>query len=117
MVRRQLLLGEHLGMLESCICCNVDNECLIFQHRNPYYKNDKKTIEPHLLAKFEEDFYGEELRLVVTEYLRGEANFSSLEDLIGTIHEDIRRTEELLRQEKHLNCRTHSFLVGPSATS
>ncbi|RYH24004.1 hypothetical protein EON65_17275 [archaeon] len=44
---------------------------------NPFYKNEKKTVEAHLLAKID-DFYGEKLELNLMGYLRKEANFSSL---------------------------------------
>ena len=37
-----------------------------------------RAQEPHLLAHFEEDFYGKQLKLVVTGYLRPEMNFDSL---------------------------------------
>lgn len=44
---------------------------------NPYYKNEKKTIEAHLLSQLE-DFYGERLVLTLEGFLRSEANFESL---------------------------------------
>eukprot|EP00271_Cylindrocystis_brebissonii_P005890 TRINITY_DN1826_c0_g1_i1.p1 TRINITY_DN1826_c0_g1~~TRINITY_DN1826_c0_g1_i1.p1 ORF type:complete len:401 (+),score=74.85 TRINITY_DN1826_c0_g1_i1:502-1704(+) len=55
---------------------------------NPYFDNDCKTVEPWLLHTFDEDFYGEELRLVVVGYIRPEADFTSLEALVARIHED-----------------------------
>ncbi|KAL3729863.1 hypothetical protein ACJRO7_026932 [Eucalyptus globulus] len=55
---------------------------------NPYFDNKEKTIEPWLLHKFDENFYGEELRLVIVGYIQAEANFPSLESLIAKIHED-----------------------------
>nr|XP_029123026.1 bifunctional riboflavin kinase/FMN phosphatase isoform X3 [Elaeis guineensis] len=39
---------------------------------NPYFDNTEKTIEPWLLHKFNEDFYGEELRLAIVGYIRPE---------------------------------------------
>ncbi|KAL2932058.1 Bifunctional riboflavin kinase/FMN phosphatase [Bienertia sinuspersici] len=47
---------------------------------NPYFDNAEKTIEPWLLHEFEDDFYGEELRLVV----------------VAKIHEDGRIAESAL---------------------
>lgn len=44
---------------------------------NPYYKNERKTIEAHLLAKME-DFYGEKIDVLLLGYLRDEMNFDSL---------------------------------------
>lgn len=55
---------------------------------NPYFNNTEKTIEPWLLHDFPEDFYGENLCLVIIGYIRPEANFPSLESLIAKIHED-----------------------------
>ncbi|CAM6109053.1 unnamed protein product [Calypogeia fissa] len=63
---------------------------------NPYFENAEKTVEPWLLHDFPEDFYGEELRLVVCGYIRPEANFPSLEALIERIHEDGRVAEKAL---------------------
>ncbi|KAJ0568925.1 putative riboflavin kinase [Helianthus annuus] len=42
---------------------------------NPYFDNTEKTIEPWLLHKFDEDFYGEELHLVIVGYIRPEVCF------------------------------------------
>uniref|UniRef100_A0A0E0IQF7 riboflavin kinase n=1 Tax=Oryza nivara TaxID=4536 RepID=A0A0E0IQF7_ORYNI len=63
---------------------------------NPYFDNTEKTIEPWLLHDFGEDFYGEELRLIIVGYIRPEANFPSLESLIERIHEDARIAEKAL---------------------
>ncbi|XP_047329254.1 bifunctional riboflavin kinase/FMN phosphatase-like [Impatiens glandulifera] len=63
---------------------------------NPYFNNSEKTIEPWLLHEFNEDFYGEELRLVIVGYIRPEANFPSLESLIEKIHEDGRIADRAL---------------------
>ncbi|VVA33865.1 PREDICTED: bifunctional riboflavin kinase/FMN [Prunus dulcis] len=63
---------------------------------NPYFNNTEKTIEPWLLHNFDEDFYGEELRLIIVGYIRPEANFSSLQSLIEKIHHDRKVAEEAL---------------------
>ncbi|CAI5492719.1 unnamed protein product [Closterium sp. Naga37s-1] len=55
---------------------------------NPFFNNTHKTVEPWLLHDFGEDFYDEELRLVVVGYIRPEADFPSLPSLIARIHED-----------------------------
>ncbi len=44
---------------------------------NPFFKNEKKTIEAHLLQSME-DFYGERIRLELLGYLRQEQSFDSL---------------------------------------
>ncbi len=53
-------------------------------------------MEPHLLHTFAEDFYGQELRLVVCGYLRPELNFNSLEALMAAIHGDIAQAQARL---------------------
>ncbi|KAL9456166.1 hypothetical protein AB3S75_005398 [Citrus x aurantiifolia] len=63
---------------------------------NPYFDNAEKTIEPWLLHEFDEDFYDEELHLVIVGYIRPEANFPSLETLIAKIHEDRKVAERAL---------------------
>ncbi|KAL6546669.1 hypothetical protein OROMI_022390 [Orobanche minor] len=72
---------------------------------NPYFNNSEKTIEPWLLHDFDEDFYGEDLRLVIVGYIRPEANFSSLESLVAKIHEDGKIAENALEMPQYLKYR------------
>ena len=53
---------------------------------NPFYGNTKKSFETHIIHKFENDFYGSELIVVMLGYLRPEKNFDSLEALKGFKH-------------------------------
>jgi FAD synthase len=69
--------------------------------RNPYYRNERKTVEAHLLHAFPVDFYGRRMRLVVCGYMRPELNFPSLEALIAAIAADIRVAGEQLAGEAH----------------
>jgi len=48
-----------------------------------------QTVEPHLLHDFPDDFYGEELKFLVCGYVRPEASFPSLDELVTAIHNDI----------------------------
>ncbi|EDQ88022.1 uncharacterized protein MONBRDRAFT_26753 [Monosiga brevicollis MX1] len=45
---------------------------------NPFYKNEKRSAEVHIMNKFDSDFYGETMRMLVLGYIRPELNFSSL---------------------------------------
>lgn len=85
--------------------------------RNPFYKNERKTVEPHLLHEFKEDFYGQELRLAVTGYLRPEKNYPSLDALIAAIHADIALAREELDTEPHATRGGHAFLKPAAAAS
>ncbi|XP_010538291.1 PREDICTED: bifunctional riboflavin kinase/FMN phosphatase [Tarenaya hassleriana] len=77
---------------------------------NPYFNNTEKTIEPWLLHEFGEDFYGEELRLVIVGYIRPEANFPSLERLVEKIHEDRGIAERALDLQLYANFKDDPFL-------
>ncbi|CAK9160568.1 unnamed protein product [Ilex paraguariensis] len=77
---------------------------------NLYFDNTEKTIEPWLLHDFNEDFYGEELRLVIVGYIRPEANFPSLESLIAKIHEDREIAERALELPLYSKCRDDPYL-------
>jgi riboflavin kinase len=68
-------------------------ECVVSVGWNPFYKNEKKTIEAHLLEKLD-DFYGEQLDVLLCGYLRQECNFNGLEELISCINYDILKTKE-----------------------
>jgi riboflavin kinase len=69
---------------------------------NPYYKNEKKTIETHLIQEME-DFYDKELSVMVMGFLRDEANFDSLEDLIDCINSDIEESKRSLSGDPPAN--------------
>ncbi|QNP96313.1 Riboflavin kinase [Yarrowia lipolytica] len=61
---------------------------------NPFYKNDQKSAEIHIIHKFAHTFYGASIKVMVLGYLRPEKNFTSLEALVDEIHNDIKVSEE-----------------------
>ncbi|KAF9335109.1 riboflavin kinase [Podila minutissima] len=56
---------------------------------NPFYKNEKKSAEVHIMHNFHKDFYGDDLRVVVLGYIRPELDYTTLEALIEDINIDI----------------------------
>lgn len=52
-------------------------------------------VEAHILD-FDQDLYDQTLQLDFCEFLRPEKRFSSVDELIGQIHNDIQRTKEVL---------------------
>jgi hypothetical protein len=76
-------------------------------------------VEPHLLHTFEQDFYGEDLRLVVCGYLRPELNFTSLAALMEAIHADIGQARERLGGSSTALAELagHAFLQPPSSSA
>ncbi|XP_032681930.1 riboflavin kinase [Odontomachus brunneus] len=78
---------------------------------NPYYKNEKKSLEVHLLHKFQDDFYSEELKVIIVGYIRPEKDFSSEEELIKEIKNDIAIAEKRLEEPVVNKLKNHDFLI------
>lgn len=57
---------------------------------NPFYDNEKRTAEVHVLHDFRNDFYGKRLRCVVLGFVRPEYNYASMDALIDDINTDKR---------------------------
>lgn len=82
---------------------------------NPYYKNEKKSMEVHLLHKFNDDFYGKEIKVIITGYIRPERDFSSLEELIKEIKNDIAIAEQKLEEPIVNKLKNDDFLITNTA--
>lgn len=82
---------------------------------NPFYSNKEKTAEPWILHKFEQDFYGQELRLLVCGYIRPEASFDSVQDLVDRIHKDAEEARCALEHPRLAAFQGDPFLLPPSA--
>lgn len=76
---------------------------------NPYYNNKTKSMETHIIHKFDNDLYGKMLKVAILGYIRAEKNFSSLEELIVAINEDIKTAETELDKTEYLRYKNHSF--------
>jgi len=59
-----------------------------------------KTIEVHILKKFDRDFYGSELSASAFHYIRPMRAFSSLKELIDAIEKDKNDTLEYIREHE-----------------
>ena len=65
---------------------------------NPFYKNEVRSVEVHIVHDFAKDFYGVEMRLCVLGWIRPEYDYVSKEALIDDIRMDIRvGVQSLLR--------------------
>mmetsp|Transcript_38189 Transcript_38189/g.61830 ORF Transcript_38189/g.61830 Transcript_38189/m.61830 type:complete len:160 (-) Transcript_38189:712-1191(-) len=78
---------------------------------NPFFKNSQKTVEPYILHKFDGDFYGQELRLLVCGFIRPEADFSSLDALIEAIHNDIKVADGALDKSPYKEYQNDSLFI------
>ncbi|KAI8993193.1 hypothetical protein BDB01DRAFT_775524 [Pilobolus umbonatus] len=79
---------------------------------NPYYKNEKKSAEVHILHEFPSDFYGENIRIIVTGYIRPEMNYPSLDALICDIKTDIEVAKQSLKRKHYEAIRNDSLFYG-----
>jgi len=79
---------------------------------NPQYANSNRTCEPWILANFGPgvEFYGEEIRLLVTGYLRPEAKFESVAVLAAQIRADARDARRALADPRFLAHAGDAFL-------
>ena len=85
--------------------------------RRPTFANSSTTLEIHLLD-FQDDLYGERLRIYFVERLRDEQRFPSVEALQKAVVADIARARELLANSQVVeyreylgDCRTRLSLV------
>ncbi|XP_018333758.1 riboflavin kinase [Agrilus planipennis] len=78
---------------------------------NPYYKNVQKSMETHILHLFEEDFYGKTLKTVILGFIREMKDFSSLDELIAEIRNDIKVAETELEKPEYVKFINHDFFA------
>ena len=93
---------------------------------NPYFGNEQKTIEPHLIAPPSDarrhrsscqetvlrEFYDEPIRLSVVGFLRPELPFEGLEKLIEAIKKDIQDSERFGDQTDDLTLQEKKWVEG-----
>ena len=58
----------------------------------------RPTVETFVLD-FDEDIYGQEMRIELLERLRGELKFESADDLVAQMHRDIEQTRAFFLKE------------------
>ncbi|EJT80867.1 riboflavin kinase [Gaeumannomyces tritici R3-111a-1] len=55
---------------------------------NPFYKNTVRSAEVHVLHRFDADFYGARMRLLILGFIRDELDYSTLDALVRDINLD-----------------------------
>ncbi|KAG7192733.1 riboflavin kinase [Scheffersomyces spartinae] len=63
---------------------------------NPFYKNEQKAAEIHIINKFTDSFYGAQIKFVVLGYIRPELDYTTVEALIADINIDIEQALQTL---------------------
>ncbi len=67
---------------------------------NPTFDQKELNLESYLLD-FDEDIYGETIRIFFVAHMRGEMKFDSLADLIAQMQEDVRNAQVLYFSKNH----------------
>ncbi|EYC09686.1 hypothetical protein Y032_0059g2999 [Ancylostoma ceylanicum] len=80
--RRGTLCDWLVGWIDHSQCSaarlsQVDNMVMSIGW-NPQYQNEKKTLEVHLLRKFDKDFYGSMMDVLILGFIRPMSAFNSL---------------------------------------
>lgn len=76
---------------------------------NPFYKNEQKSMETHIIHQYDNDFYGQMLKVCIVGYIRPELNFNSLDELISAIKKDISDAHTFLSDPKNNQYKNHQF--------
>ena len=67
---------------------------------NPHFNDKALTVEVHFVRKFDADFYGATMRILVLGKLRDQKKYDGLEALIADIQRDVDGGVELLAAPK-----------------
>ena len=79
---------------------------------NPFYKNEVRSVEVHIIHKFDEDFYNALMNLSILGFIRPEQDYASMQDLIDDINTDIEVARESLRRPPYAKLNEDSYLLN-----
>ncbi|KAL6714510.1 riboflavin kinase [Lecanora helva] len=78
---------------------------------NPFYKNKVRSVEVHILHKFDQDFYGARMNLLICGFIRPEYDYVSKESLVEDINVDIEVAKKSLEREAYLKLKEVKYLL------
>lgn len=82
-------------------------------HNITYNDVTQRVLEAYLMSDiFDEEFYGEEMRLCIVGFMRPEWKFTSIEELIKHIQNDVSVAKAALDLPEAQSFRDHSFLTN-----
>lgn len=89
--------GVYCGF--ASVDCGPVYKAVLSLGYNPHFGNKEETVEAYILNTFDEDFYGEEMRLLICGYLRPQWEFKSgLDELIAAIQADVDAGDKALSE-------------------
>lgn len=68
---------------------------------NPYYKNEKRALEVHIMHSFKADFYNAMMNLSIMGFIRPEQDYESMQALIDDINTDIEVAKKSLERSAY----------------
>lgn len=74
------------------MCCSLGH--------NPFYENNNRSLEVHILHQFEDNFYDNQLRVAICGRIREEKEYANVTALVNDIHNDISLTRKELSDAK-----------------
>lgn len=78
---------------------------------NPYYKNTVRSIEVHIMHRFETDFYDSHMNVTILGFIRPEYDYVSKESLIEDIKTDIDVAGKSLARKPYAKFSKEGFLL------
>lgn len=103
---KELPTGVYYGF------ATIDNKCykmVMSIGWNPFYNNERKSMETHIIHKFDGDLYGKLLKIIMLGFIRPEKNFSNLDELIEAIKDDIAEAEKQLDKDEFQLYKNHPY--------
>jgi len=79
---------------------------------NPFYKNDTRSVEIHILYQFTHDFYGAALNLLMLGFIRPEYDYVSLDALVEDINVDCDVARRSLERPEYEKFKAEEWLRG-----
>jgi len=76
---------------------------------NPFYNNEKRAMETHIIHEFPGDLYDRHLRVIILGFLRPEKNYPSLSLLVEAIQGDIMEGQKRNGLDLFVKYKTHKF--------
>lgn len=69
--------------------------------KNPFYGNEYKTVELHILHDFTTNFYGADVKFNILGYIRPELDYTTADALIQDINTDIEIAKRVLKTPEY----------------
>ncbi|EHK97236.1 putative Riboflavin kinase [Glarea lozoyensis 74030] len=79
---------------------------------NPFYGNKERSAEVFIMNDFQEDFYGDYMRVSILGYIRKELNYIDVESLKNDINTDVDVALKSLARENWGVGKEESWLLG-----